>query len=90
MYGQGFDPLPIIIVLLIFGMFYFLIIRPQRKKQKEHQELIKELRKGDKVVTAGGIYGEIESLSQDSVILKIESGATMRVARNSIVSKRGR
>ena len=90
MFGQGFDPTPIIIVLLIFGMFYFFIIRPQRKKQKEHQELIKQLRKGDKVITAGGIYGQIESLSQDSVVIKVESGATMRVARNSIVAKRGK
>lgn len=57
MFGQGFDPTPIIIVVLIFGAFYFFMIRPQRKKQKEHQELIRELRKGDKVVTAGGIYG---------------------------------
>ena len=90
MFGQGFDPTPIIIVLLIFGAFYFFIIRPERKKQKEHQELIKQLRKGDKVITAGGIYGQIESLSQDSVVIRVESGATMRVARNSIVAKRGK
>ncbi|MCL0094433.1 preprotein translocase subunit YajC [Dehalococcoidales bacterium] len=90
MFGQGFDPTPIIIVLLIFVAFYFFIIRPERKKQKEHQELIKQLRKGDKVITAGGIYGQIESLSQDSVVIRVESGATMRVARNSIVAKRGK
>ena len=86
----GFDPTIIIFLLLIFGMFYFLMIRPQRKRQKEHRELTSELRKGDKVVTAGGIYGQIESLSEDSIVLKIESGATMRVARNSIASKRER
>jgi len=86
----GFDPTIIIFLVLIFGMFYFLMIRPQRKRQKEHQELTRELRKGDKVVTAGGIYGQIESLSEDSIVLKIESGATMRVARNSIASKRER
>lgn len=86
----GFNPTPIIIMVLIFGAFYFFMIRPQRRKQKEHRELIKELRRGDKIVTAGGIYGQIESLSQDSIILKIESGATMRVDRSSIVSKRGR
>ena len=86
----GFSPTIIIFLVLIFGMFYFLMIRPQRKRQKEHQELTRELRKGDKVVTAGGIYGQIESLSEDSVVLKIESGATMRVDRNSIARKRGR
>ncbi len=86
----GFDWTIIIFLVLIFGMFYFFMIRPQRKRRKEHQQLIEELGTGDKVVTAGGIYGVIESISEDSVVLKIESGATMRVARSSIVSKRGR
>ena len=84
----GFDYTIIIFLVLIFGVFYFLMIRPQRKKQKEHEELITELRRGDKVVTAGGIYGVIESISDDSVIIKVESGATMRVARNSVALKR--
>ena len=88
--GGGLNAPMIIFLLLIFGIFYFLMIRPQRKKQKEHQKLVEELRKGDRVITAGGIYGVIESLSEDSVIMKVESGATMRVARRSIVSKRQR
>jgi len=86
----GFDPTLIIFLVLIFGMFYFLMIRPQRKRQKEHEELTQELKKGDRVVTAGGIYGQIESISEDSVVLKVESGATIRVARNSIGSKRSK
>ena len=84
----GFDWTIIIFLGLIFGVFYFLMIRPQRKRQKEHQELVQELQKGDKVVTAGGIYGQIESLSDDSVVLKIESGATIRIARSSILGRR--
>ena len=64
------------------------MIRPQRKKQKEQQEVVEQLQKGDKVVTVGGIYGQIESLSEDSVILKVESGMTMRVARGGIAGKR--
>ena len=83
---EGIGPL-IIFLVFIFGMFYFLMIRPQRKRQKEHQQLVEELKKGDKVITAGGIYGQIESLSQDSVVLKIESG-TIRIARTSIIGKR--
>jgi preprotein translocase subunit YajC len=63
------------------------MIRPQRKTQKKHQELIRELRSGDSVVTAGGIYGRIESVSDDSVVIKVESGATLRVTRSSIVFK---
>ncbi|HEY86789.1 MAG TPA: preprotein translocase subunit YajC [Dehalococcoidia bacterium] len=69
---------------------YFLMIRPQRKRQKEHQQLLEELRRGDKVVTAGGVHGVVESLSEDSVVIKIESGATMRVTRSSVVTKQER
>jgi len=78
----------IIFLVLIFGIFYFLIIRPQRRRQKEHQYMVEELSLGDKVITVGGIYGKIESLSQDSVVLRVESGTTIRVARNSIAGKR--
>ena len=78
----------ILFVGFIFLIFYFLMIRPQRKKQKEHQEVVEQLQRGDKVVTVGGIYGQIESLSEDSVVLKVESGATIRVARAGIAGKR--
>lgn len=81
--------LPLIIFLvLIFGMFYFLMVRPQRKKQKEQQELLSQIRKGDKVLTAGGMYGVIETSDQDTVVIKVESGALIRVARGSIIQKR--
>ncbi len=80
----GFDWTIIIFLVLIFGVFYFLLIRPQRKRQKEHDHLMQELKRGDKVVTTGGIYGVVESLSDDSVVLKVESGATFRVARGSV------
>ena len=78
----------LIFLALIFGVFYFLMIRPQRKRQKDHEQLVQELRKGDKVITAGGIYGQIESLDQDSIVLKIESGATIRIARASVIGQR--
>ncbi len=83
----GFDWTVIIFLVLIFGVFYLLLIRPQRKKQKEHQQLIMELKRGDRVITAGGIYGVIENISEDSVVIKVESGTTMRVARNSVSLK---
>ena len=86
--GGGFDYTIIIFLVLIFAMFYFLMIRPQRRRQKEHQQLIEELKKGDRVITAGGIYGVIESVSEDSVVVKVESGATMRVAKGSVALKR--
>lgn len=85
---QAIAPM-IIFLVLIFAMMYFLMIRPQRRRQKEHQEMEKELKRGDKVITAGGIYGQIESLREDSVVLKTESGATIRVTRGSIAGKQG-
>ncbi len=78
----------IVFLVLIFAMFYFLMIRPQRKRQKEHQQLMEELRKGDRVITAGGIYGVIENVSEDSVVIKVESGTTVRVAKGSVALKR--
>ena len=84
----GFGWEMIVFLVLIFGVLDFLMIRPQRKRQKEHEQLLEELQRGDRVVTAGGIYGVVESISEDSVVLKIESGATIRVARNSVTLKR--
>lgn len=86
----GFDWTIIIFLIVIFGLMYLVLIRPQRKRQKEHQQLVEELRRGDRVVTAGGIYGEIESVSEDSVVIKVESGVTMRVAKGSVALKRER
>jgi len=86
--GGGFDWTIIIFLVLIFAIFYFLLIRPQRKRQKQQRELIEELKRGDKVITAGGIYGVIESVSEDSIIIKVESGTTMRVAKSSVAIKR--
>ena len=71
----------------IFVVFYFLMIRPQRKRQKEHGTLVQDLKKGDRVISAGGIYGQIENVSENSVVLKVESGATIRIARESIVGR---
>ena len=89
--AEGGSPWSMVIFLvLIFGVFYFLMIRPQRKRQKEHQHLVEELKRGEQVITAGGIYGQIESLSEDSIVLKIESGSTIRIARGSVIGKRER
>jgi len=85
-----FDWTWVIFLVLIFGIFYFLFIRPQRKRQKEHQQLVEELKRGDNVITAGGIYGVIESVSEESIVIKVESGTTIRVARNSVALKRER
>ena len=78
----------IIFLVVIFALFYFVMIRPQQRRQKEHQSMMEELQRGDKVMTAGGIYGTIDSISEDSVVIKVEGGTTLRVARSSIVQRR--
>lgn len=77
----------IIFLVVIFAVMYLLMIRPRQKQQKQHEAMMQELRSGDKVIIAGGIYGQIESLTEDTAILRIESGATMKVARGSILGK---
>ena len=78
----------IIFLVIIFGLFYLVLIRPQRRRQKEHETFVQELQKGDRVITAGGIYGTIDSLSEDSVVIKVEGGSTLRVARSSVAVRR--
>jgi preprotein translocase subunit YajC len=77
----------IIFLVAIFAIMYFLMIRPRQRQQKQQEEMMQELRSGDRVIIAGGIYGQIESLSEETAIIRIESGATMKVARNSILGK---
>jgi len=74
----------IIFLILLFGGFYFILVRPQRKKQKDVRKVIEELRRGDKVITAGGIYGVIEKVSDETVDLKVESGTIIRFVRRAI------
>jgi preprotein translocase subunit YajC len=77
----------IIFLVAVFAIMYFLMIRPRQRQQREHEEMTRELRSGDRVIIAGGIYGQIDSVAEDTIILKLESGATMRVARTSILGK---
>ena len=88
--GAGSIAPLIIFMVLIFGLMYFTMIRPQRKKQKDQQNLLADLRKGDRVITAGGIYGTIENITEENVVLKVESGTTIRVLRSSVINKRER
>jgi preprotein translocase subunit YajC len=78
----------LIIMLVAFGLiFYFMLIRPQRKRQQEMNTLMAGLKRGDKVMTAGGIIGEIDSIGDTSVVLVLEEGAKLRLAKMSIVRK---
>lgn len=76
----------LIILLAVFGgIFYFLLIRPQRKKQKQHEDLVKSLEKGDEIITAGGIHGSVTKVLKENLIIKIEDGTLMKVQQDSVV-----
>ncbi len=94
-YGQEESPVAgqsmvsLLVILGVFGaVFYFLLIRPQRKRQAKHNELVKEIKRGDKIVSAGGIYGEIDSIGKTSIVVTTEDGSKLRLAKSSIVNKR--
>ena len=73
-----------IMMILIFVVFYFFMIRPQTKKQKELQKQRESMKKGDKVVTAGGIYGEIKEVQDAAFIITIAKDVTIKVAKESV------
>ncbi len=73
-------------IIILFAIFYFLLIRPQQKKAKEHREMIANLKKGYRVVTSGGIYGTISSLDDTTVTLEIAEKVKVKVIRGNIAA----
>ncbi|MBC2716175.1 MAG: preprotein translocase subunit YajC [Desulfobacteraceae bacterium] len=80
--GGGFGAF--VPIILMFVIFYFLLIRPQQKKAKEHQETIANLKKGDRVITSGGIHGQITSLDETTVTLEIAEKVRIKVTRGTL------
>ncbi|KAB2961769.1 MAG: preprotein translocase subunit YajC [Thermoanaerobaculia bacterium] len=76
-------------VLLIFAIFYFLLLAPMRKRQKVHQAMLGQLKRGDKVVTNGGLLGEIAAVEEKVVHLKLADNVRVRVARSAIAGLEG-
>ncbi|MBR4755854.1 MAG: preprotein translocase subunit YajC [Bacteroidales bacterium] len=74
-----------IMMILLFGVMWAFMIRPQRKQQKELEKFRSELKRGDKVVTAGGIYGTVDEIKEKSVLIKVDGDVKLRVDKNSIV-----
>lgn len=88
--AQGGQPNPLISLLpfiLLFAGMYFLIIAPQRRKQKVHDQMVQNLQKGDKIVTNGGLYGEITALKQDRLVVKIAENTRIELNKNFVHSK---
>jgi preprotein translocase subunit YajC len=69
---------------LVFLVFYLLLIRPQRTRQKKHQEMVENLKSGDKVITSGGIHGTVMGVQKDKLELKIASNVKIDIAKTSI------
>ena len=74
-----------IMIIALFGVMWLFMIRPQRKQQKELEKFRNELKKGDKVVTAGGIYGTVAEIQERTVLIKVDGEIKLRVDKNSIV-----
>jgi len=73
--------------IALFAIFYFLIIRPQQKQQKEHKEMLESLKKGDKVVTAGGLIAEVVKPEEDFIKIKLNDDTVVKIVREYIVKK---
>jgi preprotein translocase subunit YajC len=72
-------------VILIFAVFYFLLIRPQKKSQDEHKKMVAGLKKNDEVITSGGIHGTIANVKEHTVTLKVDDNVKVEVQKNSIM-----
>ena len=71
-------------LVLIFIIFYFLLIRPQKQKEKEHQKMLSGIAKNDEVVTLGGIHGTIVNVKEKTLILRIDENVKMEIEKNSV------
>lgn len=85
---QGSPVMSILMMVVIFGIFYFLLIRPQQKKQKEHMTMLNAIKAGDEIVTGGGIYGKVSKvLDNNTFMVEIADGVSVKLTKNGIAQK---
>ncbi len=83
--GQGAGGFSSLVpIILMFVIFYFLLIRPQQKKTKEHREMVNHLKKGDRVITSGGLHGRITAVSEATMTVEIADKVRVKVARGNV------
>ncbi len=75
----------LIFIAAVFAIFYFILIRPQQKRAKQHKDFLENLKKGDKVITSGGLYGTITGISDDSVTIEIAEKVRVKVDKGTVV-----
>ncbi len=80
-------PVNLLFVVLMFGLLYFLMIVPQKRRMREHQQLVSNLAPGDEVVTIGGIVGEVTQLDDEMIWLEVADGTVLRVIRQAVSKK---
>jgi preprotein translocase subunit YajC len=78
----------IIMLVVMFAIFYFLLIRPQQKRAKEHKQLIEGLKIGDQVVTSGGLHGKVAAVQDTVLMVEVATGVKLKVNRSSVVGTR--
>ena len=76
-------------VLIMVGIFYFLLIRPQQQEQKKHQELLGSLKRGDRVVTASGLHGSVQAVQDDTIVIEAASKILLTFDKNAVKRKLG-
>jgi preprotein translocase subunit YajC len=76
----------VIPLVFMFAIFYFLLIRPQQKKAKEHKALLEAIKKGDNVITAGGVHGKVSSVDDTIVTLEIATGVNIKITKSYIAT----
>lgn len=77
----------IIYIVLFIGIFYFLLIRPGQKQRKQHQEVVEAIRKGDEIMTAGGIFGTVTKVADDYLMIEVAKKTEIKLSRNSIARR---
>jgi preprotein translocase subunit YajC len=86
--AQGSPFAPLLMMVVIFGIFYFLLIRPQQKKQKEHVNMLNAIKAGDELITGGGIYCKVTKvLDNNTFLVEIADGITVKLTKNGIAQK---
>jgi preprotein translocase subunit YajC len=75
---------PLLALLLTFVLMWVLLIRPQQRRMRQHQMVVASLRPGDEIITAGGIYGTVQAIDEDSMVLQVAPGVELRVLRAAV------
>lgn len=75
-------------LIILFVIFYFLLIRPQQKRAKEHKQMLSAIQKGDNVITAGGLHGRVTSVNEDSITVEIADNVKVKISKDAVTGRK--